>query len=413
MNKDPKTVTGEIIAEARKKKGYTQETLAEALGVTRQAVSRWESGSAYPETENLVRLAKLLDLDLNYLLKGEQSETPPANTAERSNVRFMFPLPFGMYRYEYKSKRTLFGLPLVHINVGYGVYRAKGVIAIGNIATGIVSIGIIAVGLLSIGDASTLTLEDSSIVVHGPGYSLSDIGSLILNGCVTLDLRSEMREVGSIESNVRSNGQYIPATPDDCGTEGGNGIILADGLVLDFIRDGVYGSVAGYTLLQPAKLEMSVVLARGSTDSSGGFAVEIAEGKVETVPHTDGDGVRAWAYTLTLELDDIPLDVIVIAVSEDDLADPIPVSPGHMVEGETFVSADGAIEATYADGAIRITGLSEGTGAIGLVSDGWKFLIVISVASPEDVMSVLALRSDDDYSLSGELAGNDLETRRI
>ena len=36
-------------------------------------------------------------------------------------------------------------------------------------------------GLLSIGDASTLTLEDSSIVVHGPGYSLSDIGSLILN----------------------------------------------------------------------------------------------------------------------------------------------------------------------------------------------------------------------------------------
>ena len=76
MDKDPKTVTGEIIAEARRKKGYTQEALAEALGVTRQAVSRWESGSAYPETENLVRLAKLLDLDLNYLLKGEQSETP-------------------------------------------------------------------------------------------------------------------------------------------------------------------------------------------------------------------------------------------------------------------------------------------------------------------------------------------------
>lgn len=151
MDKDPKTVTGEIIAEARRKKGYTQEALAETLGVTRQAVSRWESGSAYPETENLVRLAKLLDLDLNYLLKGEQSETPSESNAERDNVRIMFPLPFGMYRYEYKSKRTLFGLPLVHINVGYGVYRAKGVIAIGNIATGIVSIGIIAVGLLSIG----------------------------------------------------------------------------------------------------------------------------------------------------------------------------------------------------------------------------------------------------------------------
>ena len=158
---------------------------------------------------------------------------------------------------------------------------------------------------------------------------------------------------------------------------------------------------------------MSVVLARGSIESAGGFAVEVAQGTVEMVPYTDGDGVRAWAYVLALELDDIPLEVIVVAVSEDDLADPIPVPPGYMVEGETFVSADGAIEATYADGAIGIRGLSEGTGAIGLVSDGWRLLIVISVASPEDVPSALVLHSDDDYSPLGEMAGNDLETRRI
>ena len=262
-------------------------------------------------------------------------------------------------------------------------------------------------------NASTLTLEDSSVIIHGSGHSLSGRGALVLNGGATLDLRDGISDVGSLGSYVHSDGQYVPATLDDCGTADGNSIILADGLILDLTRDGTYGVVTGYTLLQPAKLEMSVVLARGSLESAGGFAVEVAHGTVEMGPYTDGDGVRAWAYVLALELDDIPLEVIVVAVSEDDLADPIPVPPGYMVEGETFVSADGAIEATYADGAIGIRGLSEGTGAIGLVSDGWRLLIVISVASPEDVPSALVLHSDDDYSPLGEMAGNDLETRRI
>ena len=43
--------------------------------------------------------------------------------------------------YEYKSKKTIKGLPLVHVNTGLGLYRARGIIAIGNIAEGVVAIG--------------------------------------------------------------------------------------------------------------------------------------------------------------------------------------------------------------------------------------------------------------------------------
>lgn len=47
---------GNKLAEARRAKNLTQEQLAEKLDVTRQAVSRWESDAAYPETDKIVRM---------------------------------------------------------------------------------------------------------------------------------------------------------------------------------------------------------------------------------------------------------------------------------------------------------------------------------------------------------------------
>jgi hypothetical protein len=63
-------------------------------------------------------------------------------------------VPFWVSRgsvFEYKSKRTFKGLPLVHINIGFGVKRAKGILAIGNIATGVLSIGLLARGIFALG----------------------------------------------------------------------------------------------------------------------------------------------------------------------------------------------------------------------------------------------------------------------
>ena len=60
--------TKDIILELRTKKGLSQEELAEKVFVTRQAVSRWETGETIPNTETLKRLSKLFDVSINTLL---------------------------------------------------------------------------------------------------------------------------------------------------------------------------------------------------------------------------------------------------------------------------------------------------------------------------------------------------------
>lgn len=65
QRKGDSTMTlGEKIASVRKEKGMTQEMLAEQLGVTRQAVARWETGKALPGTANLFMLRQLLGIPL-------------------------------------------------------------------------------------------------------------------------------------------------------------------------------------------------------------------------------------------------------------------------------------------------------------------------------------------------------------
>ncbi|MCD8232291.1 MAG: helix-turn-helix domain-containing protein [Clostridiales bacterium] len=63
---------GERIADLRKKNGFSQEMLGEKLGVSRQAVSKWESDAALPEIDKLVELAKLFDVTVGFLLGVEE-----------------------------------------------------------------------------------------------------------------------------------------------------------------------------------------------------------------------------------------------------------------------------------------------------------------------------------------------------
>ena len=63
---------GEALKDHRPRCGMTQEYVAEALGVSRQAVSKWETGAAEPSTSNLLALAKLYGIDPGDLLRGVQ-----------------------------------------------------------------------------------------------------------------------------------------------------------------------------------------------------------------------------------------------------------------------------------------------------------------------------------------------------
>ncbi|MBR5722560.1 MAG: helix-turn-helix transcriptional regulator, partial [Oscillospiraceae bacterium] len=60
--------TQEVLLELRTKHGLSQEQLAEKLFVTRQAVSRWETGETVPNTETLKLLSKEFDVSINTLL---------------------------------------------------------------------------------------------------------------------------------------------------------------------------------------------------------------------------------------------------------------------------------------------------------------------------------------------------------
>ena len=202
--------TGQKIAALRREQGMTQDALAEALSVTRQAVSKWEADAALPETGKLLPLARLLGCTADYLLGSSEAEAGAPqgapNTAAQSSEpngaqgrephvapqgsepqgtqghepyaaaqssepnaaaqgepqeparekpahdepaqektahdepaqgRAPFTPYWGLPRryvwasdFEYKSKRTLFGLPLVHINGKWGG-TAKGVVAVG------------------------------------------------------------------------------------------------------------------------------------------------------------------------------------------------------------------------------------------------------------------------------------------
>ena len=81
---------GDRIANLRKERNISQGNLAKAVGVTRQAVSKWENGLSLPDSANLILLAEVLCTDVEYLTTGRITDTirPPVviKTVERVEV---------------------------------------------------------------------------------------------------------------------------------------------------------------------------------------------------------------------------------------------------------------------------------------------------------------------------------------
>lgn len=72
---------GERIMTLRKEHNLSQNQLAQVLGVSRQAVSKWENDQTSPDTVKLIQLAQLLDTEVEYLATGNKpSYEPPAPT---------------------------------------------------------------------------------------------------------------------------------------------------------------------------------------------------------------------------------------------------------------------------------------------------------------------------------------------
>lgn len=162
----------ERLYRLRRERGMSQEELGHALGVSRQAVQKWEAGTSRPDLDNLTALAQCFSVSLDYLVLGEESQSdalPDGHAGTAVKAVYVADL-----HYEYKSRATLFGLPLVHVNVGrYGLHWARGIVAVGNVATGVLALGGFSAGLLSVGGIGA-----GAVTLAGLGAGLLAFGGL-------------------------------------------------------------------------------------------------------------------------------------------------------------------------------------------------------------------------------------------
>lgn len=157
----------------RKQKGYSQEELAYQLGVSRQSISKWESGISIPELERIIELSDLFGITIDELVRNDKQAVNTVNTINKEELRQAIR---SVFDFEYTSTWNILGIPLVHINIGRGKKVAKGVIAIGTFACGMITLGLVSVGVLSIGVISLALIALGAFSIGGLAIGAISIG---------------------------------------------------------------------------------------------------------------------------------------------------------------------------------------------------------------------------------------------
>ena len=184
---------GDKLTKLRKENNYTQEQLAELLGVSRQAISKWESDASYPETEKLIKLGELYGCSMDYLLKDGETAFVPKSRA---------------FVYEKMSKMRIHGLPLWHINIGFG-RTAKGIIAVGLSARGIISVGLFSLGIFSFGVFALGLLALGSVAIGLLSVGAISCGVIAL-GAISIGVVSiGALSVGLFSIGASANGKFF------------------------------------------------------------------------------------------------------------------------------------------------------------------------------------------------------------
>jgi transcriptional regulator with XRE-family HTH domain len=107
---------GNRISQLRKEKGITQEEMADKLGVTPQAVSKWENDISYPDILLLPKIAKMFDVTVDELLSGEsRKDTNFLPEGQRKNIDDMM---FRVYVNSAKGDKVRVNLPMGLVKLG-------------------------------------------------------------------------------------------------------------------------------------------------------------------------------------------------------------------------------------------------------------------------------------------------------
>ena len=146
----------EKLKELRKQKDLTQEELAEALFVSRTAISKWESGRGYPSLDSLKEIAKFFEITVDELLSGEELLTL-AEEDNKQKERLFIDLVFGLLD---AFLSTLFFLPLFAERTGDAV-RGVSLLVLTGVSSYIRTLYIVFVLLSTALGILTLALQNS------------------------------------------------------------------------------------------------------------------------------------------------------------------------------------------------------------------------------------------------------------
>lgn len=174
---------GNRLINLRKQKGLSQEDLGNLIGVSRQTISKWELDMTTPELEKLIALGNVFEMSIDALVGNES-----ANNLTSSRPRF---------HYEYKSKIMIGNRPLVHINIGQGLYKARGIISIGMFASGVLSLGVFSCGIISFG---AISLGIISLAAFALGLYIA-VGDYA-NGHIAIDTSLNSISTEEIKSGI-------------------------------------------------------------------------------------------------------------------------------------------------------------------------------------------------------------------
>ena len=230
---------GEKLSKLRKEHNYTQEQLADLLGVSRQSISKWESDITYPETDKLIKMGKLFECSMDYLLNDTVTEKQgcKADTDKKESFWNAFKLQLR----ERKSEKMVWGMPLYHIGKNaHGFFaiglRARGVFSIGLLSRGIVSLGLLSLGVISLGMLSLGLIAAGLLSVGLLALGTIAIG-LFAAGAISIGVVSfGALTVGFFSTGALALGKYA-AVGDHAHGMIAIGKSLADGSIYSHVGD--------------------------------------------------------------------------------------------------------------------------------------------------------------------------------
>lgn len=143
----------------RKSKGMSQEEMAEKLNVSRQAISKWENGEAFPEASKIVHISKLFGVTTDYLLDSDIEEYAPFKEAKNVDVIdkiiSLLTNVFGKYGWILGIVLSIYGIYRTIISVISLISGSNAVTHTGNIAfvllpalSAVIGIGLFIAGII-------------------------------------------------------------------------------------------------------------------------------------------------------------------------------------------------------------------------------------------------------------------------